>query len=265
MLKKSKKKSSLKLAGLFLGIVLGLMLLSLSIKLVFLFMESKFDGSHKFNVVLIGDSNIEIVSLTPKLRSISILNIPQRRNNLNQLLKIPIDGTIVSKEKVDSNKIISIFIKSAMPFGGYKVNNLTFIDLVRLAFFARTVTQNSISERDFTEDLTDKQKNTLVSLTFNDPTIYEENQSIQIINATSVNGLGSKLANLITNIGGNPILVSSSDEVIQKSKLLYSGDKTYTVERISSYLNISMEKADKKGIADVIIIIGNDLASTNKF
>jgi hypothetical protein len=92
-----------------------------------------------------------------------------------------------------------------------------------------------------------------------DPAIYRENQSIEIVNATRIDGLGAKFASFISNIGGNPVMVSSSNDVIGKSKIIYYGKESYTVKKLSTYFNIKKENSKTRRLADVIIIVGKDL------
>lgn len=258
MPKKKAKKNNLELAGIFVAVVLGLIFLSFVVKFIFIIKDSKFDGNHKFNVLFVGKNQKDLVSFTPQSRSISILKIENPNVELSKKLDVPIDGTIILKEDLNIKNLSTTLFKSEFPLG-QRVDKLTPLDLLRLALFSRTVSSDAIYTRVFSESLSDAQINTILSLTFTDPAIYEENLSIEIVNATQVNGLGAKLALLVTNIGGNPILVSNSNNPEEKSKLVYYGKETYTVDRLSSYFNLVKEKTDKQGIADVIIIIGKDI------
>lgn len=263
MSKKNGRNGNMKLAGLFVLIVSGIILLSFFLKIVFLINDSKFDGSHKFNVEFIGKDETSIISFSPQAKSVSILKIPLNTNkdNLAKSLAVPIDGAVLLKTDIKGKSVSSVLIKSFFTFGNL-FKELTVIDLIRLTLFTRSVSQNSIYERELSLGFNDAQKSTILSLSFTDPEIYQENQNIEIINAASTYGLGGKLANLITNMGGNVILVSSSDKLDSKSRIIYFGEKTYTSKKLESYLGFPLEKADKKGIADVIIIIGTD--SINK-
>jgi hypothetical protein len=258
MPKKKVKQGNLKLAGIFIAVVLGLIFLSFTVKLAFVIKGSKFDGNHKFNVLFKGNNEEDIVSFSPNPRSISILKIVNPSTDLANTIAVPIDGTIKVKGDLNISDLLTILFKSEFPMGN-KVGNLTFLDLFRLALFSRTVSSNTTYLREFSSNFSNAQKNTIISLTFTDPSVYEENQSIEIINATTVNGLGAKFALFITNIGGNPILISNSDNQESKSKIIYFGEESYTVKRLSAYFNIPKEKASQRGIADVIIVLGKDI------
>lgn len=259
MLKKNGQSNNMRLAGLFVLLVLGLIILSSIFKVVFLVRDSRFDGTHKFNVEFVGKNRVSIVSFSPQGKSISILNASNKNGdgNLSKSYGVIIDGKIILKNDLLSKNISTVLVKSVFPFGN-KVKDLTTIDLVRLFLFSRSVSQNSIYERELLEKYNEAQRSTIISLSFTDPQIYQENKSIEIINATDVYGLGGRLATFINNLGGNVILVTGNDREIEVSKISYSGEKTYTVKRLGEYLNFPLEKIDKKGIADVIITIGKD-------
>ena len=237
---RTKDGKNLRFAGLFIVVVLGLIFVSALFKFFLIVKTSRFDGSHNFIVSFVGKDREAVVSFSPQNRSLSILDIDSvyKYKDLTKTFEIPIDGTIISQNPNSSN-ISSMLLKSAFSFG-QSLKKLTILDVLRLFLFSKTIPQNNIYER-------------------------QENQIIQVINASNVQGLGSRLATLIANIGGNVILVSTSDEALRNSKILYYGDKTYTVKKISSYLGIPAESSAQRGVADVIIMIGKDKANSSSF
>jgi len=261
--RKKQENSNLKLAGLFLVFVLGLIILSTFLKFFLIVKSSRFDGTHNFIVSFVGEGNSKVVSFSPKNKSLSILNVKGLENNLSQTLEIPVDGKIIVKDFND-NKVPSLLLKSILSFDK-PLKNITILDALRLFIFSETVSSNNINERSFTSNLNDAQRSTLVSLSFTDPSIYQENQSIQIINGADVYGIGGRLAAMVANIGGNVILVSTSDNPVQNSKITYFGDESYTVKKLSSYLDFPVEKSNQQGVADVIITIGKDALASPKF
>jgi hypothetical protein len=262
---RTKDGKNLRLAGLFIVVVLGLIFVSALFKFFLIVKTSRFDGSHNFIVSFVGKDREAVVSFSPQNRSLSILDIDSvyKHQDLTKTFEIPIDGTIVSQNPNSSN-ISSMLLKSAFSFG-QSLKKLTILDVLRLFLFSKTIPQNNIYERQLSAGLNDAQKSTVINLSLTDASIYQENQTIQVINASNVQGLGSRLATLIANIGGNVILVSTSDETLQNSKILYYGDKTYTVKKISSYLGIPAESSAQRGVGDVIITIGKDKANSSSF
>lgn len=262
---RTKNGKNLRLAGLFVMIVLGLIVISAFFKFLLIVKNSRFDSSHNFIVSFVGKNKVEVVSFSPQNRTLSILDFDSKYNHINitKSFGIPIDGTIISQDPNSSN-ISSILLGSVTSLG-QPLKNLTVLDAFRLFLFCKTIPQNKIFDRQLSSELNDTQKSTVITLSLTDPSIYQENQTIQVINASNIYGLGTKLAMLITNIGGNVVLVSTSDEVIQDSKIVYYGKQSYTVKKISNYLGILPQQSSQRGVADVIITIGKDKAEDPSF
>ncbi|HYM65297.1 MAG TPA: LytR C-terminal domain-containing protein [Candidatus Sulfotelmatobacter sp.] len=256
---KKENVNNLRLASLFVLLVGGLVLMSLIVKLIFTVRESHFDGIHKFNLVISDNKNLNIVSFSPSNNSFSVLKVYEmlKPEDASKELKIPVDGIIKSKEKTTEKNVPSVIFNAILPLGN-SYQKMTIVDLIRIFIFSRSVSENSIYVRELFSDLNGTQKSTLIALSFTDPSIYQENQSIEVINSTNLSGLGARIAEVISNMGGNVILVSGSSNQENKSKILYSGNITYTVRKLGQFLNFPVEESDKKGIADVIIIIGKD-------
>ncbi len=261
---KTKSGKNLRLAGLFLIIVLGLIVASALFKFLLLVKTSRFDGSHNFIVSFVGKDKLEVVSFSPQNRTLSILDIDSKYNgDLAKTFEIPIDGTIISQDS-NSNNISSTLLKSVFSLGR-SLKNLTILDAFRLFLFCKTIPQNNIYERQLSAGLNDAQKSTVIILSLTDASVYQENQTIQVVNASDVQGLGSRLATLITNIGGNVILVSTLDQTTRNSGIEYYGKESYTVKKISSYLGIPAQQSKQRGVADVIITIGKDKTGSLNF
>ncbi|HUD09852.1 MAG TPA: LytR C-terminal domain-containing protein [Patescibacteria group bacterium] len=263
---RNNNQTNLGLARLFILLVFGLIALSLLLRVFFVFQNSKFDGSHNFIVGFVGPTYAKVVSFSPQNKTISTVTIKIFTNKiaLAKSLEIPIDGIIKSSKNIQDKDIASLFLKSASPFSNSS-DGLTFIDAFRLFLFVKSVPDGSIYNRSFSVDLNDAQKSTILTLSFTDPAVYQENQGIQIINASDISGAGSRLANLITNIGGSPILVTTADEAQNVSKIVYYQTESYTVKKLSAYLGFPAQESDQKGIADVIIILGKDKVNNLNF
>lgn len=264
---KNKTKSNLQFAGIFVVLVLCLIALSLLLKVFFTFRESKFDGQHNFIVAFVDRNQTKLVAFSPQAKTISVLNINEglSKDSLQEYLDVPIDGLVkTNKTNLQDADLPAILFDSALPFSE-SLDTMTQIDALRLSIFAKTVKAESVYDRDFSNDLNGAQKATLLSLTFTDPAIYQENLGVQIVNGTDVAGIGGRLALLISNIGGNPILVGTSDNLQPHSKIIYYQSKSYTLERLSSFLGFPVEQTNNRGIGDITIIIGEDKVNHLKF
>lgn len=265
MSKTQKNTQNFKLALLFIGVILFFAFISIFIKVIFLINRSNYDDVNKFNVEILDKNGIGILSFSPKEKTISILKITDQKDakNIAKFLDIPIDGFInIGSETFKYSNISSSLFHSIFSFN--RRENLTSLDLLRLSLFAKKIPKSTIYERKFSNDYSESQKSTILTLTFSDPIIFTENKSVEIINSTEVFGLGSRLANLITNISGNVILVKSSEKQ-KKSKLIFFGKKSYIVEKLGKYLNLPIEQSLSPGVSDVIIIIGTDSLKNLKF
>lgn len=262
MRKKKATQGNLGIAAGFSFIVLGLIFFSFILRVLMLLGESKFDGVNSFTVVVDQEKAEQVVNFSPKTQSISILNVKDREGqNLGTSLEIPIDGSFVSEELVNGKNLSSVLSKNIFNFESQK--ELNFMDFLRLFLFTNTVKQNDVKEETISKESTMQELLEVTSSFFVDPVILEEKQSIEVINATDVPGLGNRLANLITNMGGNVILVSSGDKA-QKSEVLYI-EKNYTAQRLAKVLGFKLTETKKKSIPDVIIVIGVDALRNLKF
>ncbi len=254
---RKKDSSNLRFAAVFFVLVLGTILISLIFRATFILRESKFDGTSNFSLQIKSNKN-QIISFSPKSSTIGILNL---ENISASSLEIPIDASIysdlsLSKENVDRSLFRMIF-----DFKNQK--ELNSVGIFRLFIFTKTIKDSAINEKEINEK-TDKLKtDSIISTMFVDPQILDDKQSIEVVNSTNTYGLGNRLANLISNMGGNVILVSTGDEK-KESEIQYS-KYSYTVEKLSSVLKFKKVKMKKNSLADVIIILGQDNAKTTQF
>jgi hypothetical protein len=263
--RKKPRNQNLGLGLLFLFLVGFLILLSLVFKVASVVRSSNFDGENRFTLAIL-KKNPQLISFSPKEKTIYILklvNPPDR--NLGRLLAVPIDSSLSSEsltvDKIDTASDIFNLILSLRD----KDTNLTSIDALRLFLFTRTVEEEGIEEEVLSSfSLSDVRGVTLNN--FIDPKIVEEKIKIEIVNATDIPGLANRLANYITNMGGNVILISTADGVINDSEIKYFGDETYTASKLKKLLGFKYTNIDKKNtISDVIITIGQKEASNLPF
>lgn len=261
MRKKKITNSNLGIAVGFSFIVLGLISLSFILRILLILGESKFDGVNSFTVLVVEDKMQQIINFSPKNSSISILNVVGFNGNEVKSLEIPIDGSFSSQELIKGNNLSSILSKNILNFKIQR--DLNFMDFLRLFLFTNTTKSTLIDEERISKETSAQNLTSLTSSLFVDPGILDEKQNIEIINATDVYGLGNKLANLITNIGGNVILVTTGD--LQNSSEVQYVNDTYTAKRLSQILKFKLVKTKKKSIPDIIIILGKDSISSLKF
>lgn len=255
---KSKKKDGSKninLALYFGIIVVFIILISFAFKTIDIIRKSKFDGQHRFSVAVLSGKRLDVVSVSPKEGSITKLKIEGISSvfGIDDLL-IPLDSVVRPESEFDV-KTKSFFVKLLLSKRKIETN-LTIIDLARLVIFSNGVSGEKTIERSVSiADI--KELESLSATLFVDPTILEEKKSIQITNASETPGLGNKLARYITNMGGNVVLVNTSSDRENKSRII-SEEDSFTADKISKDFNIPKEKEMNGSISDIHIIIGKD-------
>lgn len=103
-----------------------------------------------------------------------------------------------------------------------------------------------------------------------DSEIAEEKLSISVVNASGINGLGKRVSRYVSNTGGRVIDLSTRNENLEKSIILYKNDSK-TMAYLSKILNIdnALKVEDNSSKynefselykADVVIILGLDIS-----
>lgn len=248
---KRKNSANLQFAAFFFILVGAIIFLSLVLRVFFLLIESKFDGSSHFSLE-VRNEKTQFLSFSPQNSTIGILTF----QNIPAPFEIPKDARIKANIEINSKNLKSSLLKMMFEFPNQKEVNI--IDIFRILIFSETVKDSSIAEKLVT-DKTDKAEiDSIISKYFQDPKIADEKLSIGVVNATDVSGLGNKFANLLTNMGGNVVLVSTGD-VKKDSTVEYSVD-SYTADKIAKILKFRKVKKESmvKSLADVTVIIGGE-------
>ncbi|OGH10194.1 MAG: hypothetical protein A2152_02785 [Candidatus Levybacteria bacterium RBG_16_35_6] len=265
MRKKEKKSKNLKFAIYFIIVIVFFGGLSLAFKLGIILKNTSFDNNHRYNLEFNKEGVSCIASFSPETESISIVNVEGRiYESTNKALGVPIDAKVLSGCPIESS---SIFSKVAGIFpGSLKVSSKpTFIDVIRLMAFVKSVPKDSIVEESLNVSTDDILKQQILSPLFLDQSIVNEKKTIEIVNSTDTPGLGARLAVLLNNIGANIVLVVTSEKPEKSSQIVYYGKESYTLEKIEQILRFKKVKKEGQAIADVIIIIGEDERNTLKF
>lgn len=271
----SKKDDSLKTFFVYTYIVLLVVCIALSIRAFFVLRASKFDGKNidiailqnKKTVALLGFNASSIPQEDSKNYSSSLLKIQKNHIPLNTVgkeLGIIADASIDSTSNLSEESPESILTKAALR-SDLLATDLTIFDIVRLIFISRGIPKNGNSVEQIVLPAAEAEIDKKVGELFRDSEILKESLTIQIINATSVPGLGRRLERAIVNKGGNVIVVSTAAKTQKNSVIKYFEKGSYTSKKIKKFLKIPSEKTNKKNIADIVIIIGEDLRSTSLF
>lgn len=253
--KREKQSNKNIRIGIYFGIVVVfIILVSFTFKIFDSFKKSTFDTGNFYTVAVNSDNEINLISISPKENTLKKLTISglSSEEKLKDL-GIPYDSNANSKKDNLVNPK-SVFTKMLFHQDGMS-GNLTTIDLIKLSIFSNKVSGDNVEVENVSID--DVELSKIVSSWFLDPEIVKEQVKVEVVNTTEISGLGNKVANIITNAGGNVVLVNSSQEDLGDSIIYYSSD-SYTVEKISRLLGIKKEKKELNSVSDIVIRIGKD-------
>jgi len=253
------KKNNTKIAVFFVIFVCLVILASLIFKAVRVVSQSKFDGNNRFTISVSNNKNLKIASFSPSTRSISILKLDGevKKLDIRRLLGIPIDGFVEAdflETNIDATALMSSIL---LGFKNIKTD-LTIVDVLRLFLASKTTPARNVVVLDISTSEESTNVDKIIGHLLSDEKIEEEDQTIEIINTTSVTGLGARLGRLITNMGGKVIQISTEESLQKNSLILYNGRKTYTVKKLNKVLGFNTIQIGKQSIADITIVIGED-------
>lgn len=226
-------------------------------KLIFIIYESKINLETQFVIDFYNYNNNQIV-LFKRQGNIDIVSISGINHKvLPATFEIPVDEFVSSNYLVNQSNFSKFFNKEIL-----SNNSFNLIDKAKIFYL---LNKSKVSFYLLPKKISPK--NSLISSIFIDPSIYLENKTIAIINATGQNGYADNLANLITNMGGNVISMTAAPYIINKSAIVYTNTQSYTLDRINKILNFSVKKDmhSQNSIADITINIGKDQINTTKF
>lgn len=234
---------------------------------------------NKFNLnLLIKDEHLSVLTYNPQDEKITIIKIPDQtlievpsglgswqarsiqgvggeevlKDSIASFLGIPLDGFIDSKTDLisEARKDKLGILKKISSIK----TDLTFLELLRLQFSLSSVRFDKIKTVDLLEaQVLDKKrladgtevfsadpfKLDSVLSDFVDPKIISEHLTIGVFNATSYPQLAQKGARMITNLGGNVIILSNATPFLDKTYVVGGNSKTF--ERLTQIFGIGCE------------------------
>lgn len=226
---------------------------SLLFKILDIYNSSTFDGKTNYNISHLGSNGWEVVSLSPYDNSIKVLNFQTSDAGKFSNLRIPQDLLAKSNNDINSENAKDI-LRSLV--SSSKTN---IFDIIRINIFLSSVDSKLITEEKI-EIIDDERTHLIVSENLSNAVFLSEKLTIEIVNATGETGLGSNVARLITNMGGNVILVNTAGREEAISSIITKRENTNTVRKIKVILNIPLDNTFQPALSDVKITIGKDFA-----
>lgn len=223
-----------------------------------------------FNInLLVRSEKISLVSFSPAKGEISIINIPDElfietshgfgkwqlrsiydlggskllKDSMTSFFALPIDGVVEGDlTNMIKEKGFSLFNISTLK------TDLTLYELIKLQRGLSKVRFDKIKQIDLELEKNILADGTVVLVADSvrmdslfsdmiDPNIASEHKTIAIFNSTEHSQLAQKAARLITNIGGEVIIVSNGKNRYQKTAI--SGEKSKTLNRIKQIFKTS--------------------------
>ena len=258
--KKSKDvRNNLNLAIFFLGAIFLLILFSLLVKIFIVLGDSKFNANSPFNILVQGKDNASLVTISSKDKKLSaiVLNGNVNRKDAQNLLGIKVDSQIESNSFEVSNGIKT---EIGGLFQDYKTlqSDLSFFDRLKIIFYIKFFPKEEVTERTLSLSASQSEIDAIISDLVSDKNIIEEAKSIEVINASGIDGIGAKAARIISNMGGNVVLISTSKDPSASSVVEYREERGYTAQKLSSVFGFEIKKSERASIADVIMVVGKN-------
>ncbi len=245
-----------------------------------------------------GDRKVKLITIDPtvKIETLSQtssfskraftngnLNIDRLEASLMLAVGYFFDGYIVVNDKINwinqasLEKLIDNFFSPGffLKLGSSKdyldrkmKTSITLDKATNLIWFSKGLTPERVTLVDLTKSI-DSQGNfdsqssaNKIGLLLSDNNISKEEAAVEIENSSSVPGVGSILKAVVTNLGGNVLSVTKSEE-LEKSRILVKNKDSLLAKRLETILGIKMEKISKNDSieGDIKLKIGNDFAS----
>lgn len=256
--------------AIFFGIiVISVLCIALVLRLGVIIGQSKFNSAERFTLgINFSDTKKEILSFDPKKKSVSKIVITGDKNipSFLKSVAVMVDGEVLVRNKETTpsespaEQLLSLLFHPQV-----KLIEITRYDLIKSYLYAQFFFSQTIDEAVITYPMDDVESDKIINRLLADNHINEENLSIQIVNGTTMPGVGKRLERIIENMGGNIIAVTSSKEQIKKGSLTFFEKESYTSKKLSKSLSLPAKKTLKRELSDIIITIGEDTLSTVKF
>lgn len=269
-----KESSNLKYITFLLVVVTLIIVVSLSIRILLGVANGHFKGN-SFNIILSCKETYVIGVDKKNMRSsvVSVGNLKEKlrgKGNLevSVLVHVPITGQLVYRNTDDCPLINQDYftyknLYYLLTNNKIAYKNINKYDVFKLFSIASNVHKDNSTFRILKLD-SEELDSQLVSL-YSDEVIHNGAVTIQIVNATSIDGLGSRIGTFLTNGGYNVIGLKSDSPETQKAKTSQiivndSLDKKY-VQTLQEVTGFSVVYNNSDALSDITIYVGADTQS----
>lgn len=273
-IKKSREFSNIFYLKAFLIFAALLIILSVLYKGVLLF-ETRYFTGDSFSLLFI-TKDAYIVTVNRQMNSAGVLTIKNANGKLSKnsavsdsiRLGVPVEGIISSRNPNfilnSSDPVSPTIIANALLLNPkYTFYHVNVIDLLNMYIAFHAASRENLNT--YTIDLKNSDylssaQQGLYSL-FENVYIINEKTSIEIVNSTTVFGLGTKVANVLKNIGYNVVAVNSGEGAANSKIINRSSGQTHALKNLIELFPAKVVNRKEVYIADISLIIGNDIGS----
>lgn len=263
-----EKDGSLKYIRIFFGIVVLLIIGGLLFR-VFMEYKNRQFTQNVFNILIISDKYTGVIGLDKNENRLSSAVVTSDLANLkreNLMLQsinfgIPIHAYIKyeslnpqspTRKFLHFKNLQSIFTNPSI-----EKKNISLFDYITLYVEGgavdrdREIVKTYRTIADLNGLLTREDENF-----FRNSDLANRKTTLQIINGTSINGLGSRVAEMFSRSGFNVVSVLTQPE--EDSKIIYSTNSKNDAEIIRKSFNFPLELGSEAGIASITLVIGEE-------
>lgn len=258
----SRDKETIKYIKIFLIIVFVAAVISLAYRGVVLFKNSTFKYD-TFNLLVLTE-DAYVAHVDKKEKQLLILKFPGFAKSLvgynrlfqSLILGFPIDGSIQVKNNfrlaIDDNfmedsTVLALLLNSR----NFRFQNINSVDVIKIFLYTKQVDKQdrkmgagNVLQGSAMYGLVDK-------------SIFNEKKSVQIVNASKVDGLGAKVAAVLESAGYNVISTKTGEN--PKSAIKADDLNSVSVKRAHEIFGILPTRETAGSIADITIILGQDI------
>lgn len=264
-----KKHDNFLFLKLFLGFLLLAVFLSLFLKFINQVKKSSFNKNY-YNILLLGSKNY-LFNIKDEEKKLSIFNLGdlsdlgkenEFRFKIGAALGAPVDAVLTDEGNLLGDNWQDIFSTKSLYLIFSKRNSFVFYNLNKydlLQVYKNLALVSSSRTKVFDNNLLDQDswKDIGINDFLKDVNIVNEKISIQIVNASLVNGLGAKIANMLENVGFTILSIDTADEK-DRSQIIRRTKESYSSKRLENIFMLPSTVEDGSSITDITIILGKD-------
>ena len=247
--------SSLAIAAVFIVCIFLLILGGLLLKFFLILRASRFDGVHQYIVAIRQDkSHAEIIAFSPSAQSVEALRITGTANvSDNVYVHVPVDARLTMPLVSSVPTLVGNMLMNAKDEQG-----ITVLDKIRLLLFVNSLRPGDIHQTSLTIPADPVATDRLVSGMFLDNSLYADNKTITVVNATGVPGIAADAAKMLTTVGMDVVSVTTADANQNHTTLVVGHVGGYTENRLAHFFGVTPTVGTGSVVSDITLTIGKD-------